>query len=519
MKTKIVVILLCLVSSISLLCGQLSALANTDDTGDFTALDAYAAELNQTLADNGTTAEEQLEKLNVDLSNQLGQPSDTHRSDNLMRMNRFTYELRACSITAYSALNAKLDGAFDAVLAGLNQVARASVLGFLTPAVAVLSLMGHDLTLELLINSIMNQEISEPYIPAYGYKVKQSALFKNIANNSKTSGGEEFPYAIRGIDGDMFLSIHGFRFSKPYAASKTVTITDTYDYNDNEEALKKFPWFFRPVIKGMCKLERAGLATYYELEITEALSESFNVNENYGYTEVRPYVCAKEIKDYELSFSSSGRRLIQTFGSSKTKLYVLNEDGETLAYASGNGFGANSLLSFNFSKNKKYILRVKHISESAAGDIKLSVISDTRDAKSYSDLSLPTLSAGNYTATATANNAYIAKISPTEKKRYKITFTSKTLYRAFFIQTDSIEVYYGAYYNVSSGTNGLGMGSWSGNMLAIKDPVRVEIGGGGGGDSNVIAQTLTAGKQYLLIVCGRPANTSNLNVTFKIEVS
>lgn len=518
MKKKILAILLCIVSIIALSCGSIIAYADSSVNIDTAKFEQYAAELNKTLADNGTTADEQLERLSIDLTTQISQTTDSNQIAQFTKLNIVTDELRTRLISTYSTEDI-IDGMLNLALSGLNEVARASVLSFLSPAIGLLKLFGHDLTVELLVNSLLIQEVDEPYIPAYGYKVKQSQLFKDIANGQVTAGGAEFPNAIWGTDGDLYLAIHGFKYSKTSSLSKTVIMTDKYDYDDSEEGLSRFKKIFHPVIRGMCLLERAGLATFYDIEITEALAYSdISFNDATGYVEKYVTVGANELIDIEVKPSNSGVRLVQTFGQNNTMLYILDSNGATLASACGNGYGGNSLISYNFNKDKNYIIRIRLNDKTNSGTVRLSVFYDSRNIGDFSELNLPSLSLGTYTAETTVNNLYIAEFIPTVTQIYKVTFADNAKFSAILIGIDDEDTYVSAYnFDVqSNGTNGEDSGKGM-NKIRRDPTVSVIFPGGGSSDSKVMEKTLTAGRKYLLIAGGYPVTSSGLNIAFTIS--
>ena len=99
-----------------------------------------------------------------------------------------------------------------------------------------------------------------------------------------------------------------------------------------------------------------------------------NIADNTRYTErvisLEPYT----FKDYYLKFSVVGNKVIQTFGTKDTRLYLYDSDMNLLEQDDDDGYSLNALISYNFAANTTYILRVKFYAGSNSGDIRLAVI-------------------------------------------------------------------------------------------------------------------------------------------------
>lgn len=106
------------------------------------------------------------------------------------------------------------------------------------------------------------------------------------------------------------------------------------------------------------------------------------------YTEKVVNLGAGGYKEYVVSFAVGGNRVIQTFGANNAsqdgylELYDIN--GTKLAYNDDSGYERNALLSYNFSANTPYVIRVKYYYSSNYGDIKLAII-PTYSYSSYED--------------------------------------------------------------------------------------------------------------------------------------
>ena len=432
MKKKIVAVLLCLVCAVTLACGSvIFASAETSFSNEqLERLNGYAAELNAQLAELGTTAEEQLDRMEeryLTLEATVG-------GESIRRMSSLTKELRQSNhnYTPCALSDAVLDG----VLAGLNATARVTVIGLLTPAFALFEALDWNLTGELMIHSLDPfTSATQVYKPVYGYLVRETEQFKNYSENSALvnsgNGIFEFPdikitklSRLKGTNADLAMAIKHFSYHKPADlksvdkqdtpdtySSKTVIINDTYDY----EHESGYPSIVKVAVNTMLELHNMGLSTWYPLEIAETpYSETKYVNEYYGYDEYRKSFLAEELVDYKVQFKTSGNRLVQTFGDFETVLSVLEEDGKPIAIAEGNGYEGNSLISCYFEANKFYLIRVAAKDKTLVSYGKVSIFCDGRQAESAKKLNLLKLKTGEmFSGSATPNNMYMAEFTPT----------------------------------------------------------------------------------------------------------
>jgi hypothetical protein len=75
-----------------------------------------------------------------------------------------------------------------------------------------------------------------------------------------------------------------------------------------------------------------------------------------------------------VKFTAAGNKVIQTFGSKDTKLYLYDEDMNLLQQDDDDGYSQNSLVSYNFSADTTYIIRVKFYFKEAYGMIRLAIV-------------------------------------------------------------------------------------------------------------------------------------------------
>ncbi len=118
--------------------------------------------------------------------------------------------------------------------------------------------------------------------------------------------------------------------------------------------------------------------------------EILNITANNRYTERVIDVLPNHYKEYKVTFTTSGNRIIQTFGA-----YTLNHDGyielfdsngNRLDYDDDSGYRLNSLLSYNFVANTEYTIRIRFFDpEDQSGDIKLAIVK-TYSYDTYEDI-------------------------------------------------------------------------------------------------------------------------------------
>lgn len=91
--------------------------------------------------------------------------------------------------------------------------------------------MGYKLSSELLTFAKKNKSQNTIYHPKYGYIVKNSSTFQDIAYGTSTSGSSIFNKGPLKMDNDLYYAIKHFDYSKNSASSHTVLIEDIYDFS------------------------------------------------------------------------------------------------------------------------------------------------------------------------------------------------------------------------------------------------------------------------------------------------
>lgn len=90
-------------------------------------------------------------------------------------------------------------------------------------------------------------------------------------------------------------------------------------------------------------------------------------------------------KDYYVTFSTSGNKLLQTFGSKDTAIELFDDEYTLLASDDDSGYLSNALINYSATANKPYIVRVRYYNASTTGDTKLSISPIAYDSDQYSD--------------------------------------------------------------------------------------------------------------------------------------
>lgn len=514
---KFLVVLLCAVGIMTFcICPTFAGAASAESkTVDIAKFEEYADTLNGYLEEHNTNVDEQLGKVYTNYVNFANGGDEEAKN-----IARFTMDIknRNPGITLCSSGS---DSFLDDILNAFTTAEQVAIISVLRPLMAVFSMAQWDLTYELLVHSFYpGVKETDVYIPRYGYIVKNTAVFKNIVNDSVTySEGGEFKFPSLSnfftAEADAALAIHYFKFAKPTSSSKTVIIQDTYDYDKND---KNTPWYAILIVSAMVDLHDLGIASWYKIEIREANGTLENTREQIGYTEFNGSINANELLDFNIKFSTGGYRIIHTYKDCDAVSCLLDEKGELLSMAEEDGFNGSLFLCYNFEANKNYTLRYFCKEKTASGYVKVSVIHNGRQVNSFNDLNLITYnSTGTYSGSASQNNLYMVRFSPNQTAYYKIKFNVNSTYSAFLIPLFNFNIYSTAFRWGSLGTNN-NDGSNSVNSVKPWPEQVIDPGfGGGGNDPDTINKMLKVGEDYLLIVSGYPI-TNSINFSYNISI-
>lgn len=124
---------------------------------------------------------------------------------------------------------------------------------------------GYYLSAELLSYSRINQVRGSYYSPAYGYRVKYSEVFYDIAYGSSISGDAAFEKGSE-LDNDLRNAIHAFSYHKTSPNSRTVYIEDLYDYDFGD-----YNGVEGIAVNAMALSQRVGVIKPYYVRITESV--------------------------------------------------------------------------------------------------------------------------------------------------------------------------------------------------------------------------------------------------------
>lgn len=150
---------------------------------------------------------------------------------------------------------------YCAVTRGISDVVYTELIAVV---IAYFSAKGYKLSSELLTHMYKNNTLNSSYTPTYGSRIKSSSVFKSIANGKSTSGSAAFPNSGTTTTKDLYYAIHNFNYTKSSASSKTVKISDRYDYSSGD---------YSGVAIGVMKAAQdAGVLVPFYTKITETLS-------------------------------------------------------------------------------------------------------------------------------------------------------------------------------------------------------------------------------------------------------
>ena len=122
--------------------------------------------------------------------------------------------------------------------------------------------------------------------------------------------------------------------------------------------------------------------------VTLTINRTLNIGASTRYTENRVKLDKGSYCDYNINFAQGGTKLIQTFGTKDTYLELYASNGTKIlgkADTDDKGYSTNSLISYNFSADTDYKIRVRYYQSSTYGITKLSII-PTYQYQDYEDI-------------------------------------------------------------------------------------------------------------------------------------
>ena len=137
------------------------------------------------------------------------------------------------------------------------------------------STLGYDLAAELLTISAAKGTHKEMiYKPIYGSRIISSSVTYSIAENTLISGHDTFVKTNTTYGNDLYYSIHNFKFEKESSNSKSIKITDTYDYDYIENATE----FEDKVVNIVAKAMENSEISPFDIEINVNIKESYKLS-------------------------------------------------------------------------------------------------------------------------------------------------------------------------------------------------------------------------------------------------
>lgn len=111
-----------------------------------------------------------------------------------------------------------------------------------------------------------------------------------------------------------------------------------------------------------------------QYKVDRGSTQTVSLSNVHRYYEGISELSMGEYKDYLVTFSVSGSKLLQTFGRADAYLELYDSSGTRLAYNDDGGYISNAMISYNFTANTTYRIRVTLYSASAAGTTKLVIL-------------------------------------------------------------------------------------------------------------------------------------------------
>lgn len=222
------------------------------------------ADSSQSLAMNTYLLKKTMQKQGIDVLSEL--EHTTAKYESLLKKASSEEEkqqIQELIDTTKELMNAYYRANYCASTQGISNVTYA------VPIAAVIgyfSAEGYKLAAELLTHMNKNKSLDSTYTPTYGYLVKSSEVFQAIANGSKTAGSAGFENNGTTVDKDLYYAIHLFNYTKPSPDSKTVQISDRYDY-----ASGNYSGVAGVAINTMKAAQDAGVLIPFYTEISETL--------------------------------------------------------------------------------------------------------------------------------------------------------------------------------------------------------------------------------------------------------
>lgn len=133
-----------------------------------------------------------------------------------------------------------------------------------SPAVAAViayfNVKNYLLAAELLTHAKENTGESIIYVPSFGARARNSNVVQQIGHGTAIEGSASFEPGDRPVDMDLYYAIHNFNFFKSTPTSRVVYISDTYDFEEDNEAYESIA---DTMVELMYRAQEAGVLTPY----------------------------------------------------------------------------------------------------------------------------------------------------------------------------------------------------------------------------------------------------------------
>jgi|GEM_PF-6169993 len=292
-------------------------------------------------------------------------------------------------------------------------------------ALSIFSSRGYTLAYELLEHMYINNELNSIYKPSNGYLIRYSKTYKDILKGNKINSKAEFPKTGNSFDDDLYHAISSFNF-KLSESKRAFVLTDRYDF-DFRLDYEFVTGIGNNIMYGLQKLGQ--LTPYYVVIELENNLPIKNPPRKYLYLNNNPkfenLTLAKgEYQEYNLTFTTSGYKNLQTTGYNDTYLELYDTYGNKLAYNDDGGYEANAFIKYYFSAYRTYILKVRFYSSYKLGDIQLLITPSSESSfSSISEIEKEgwwIFGAYKKKVYKSSNEVRLYKFTPENKKTYTI---------------------------------------------------------------------------------------------------
>ncbi|MBE6536391.1 MAG: M4 family metallopeptidase [Ruminococcaceae bacterium] len=107
----------------------------------------------------------------------------------------------------------------------------------------------------------------------------------------------------------------------------------------------------------------------------DIITTNINIGDDEPYKELDIYLSQGQLAKINITFASQGTRVIQTFGTKDTLMYLKDENGNLLAITEDEGYEYNCFLSYDFEANTSYTLEVEFYLGYETGNLKMLIVS------------------------------------------------------------------------------------------------------------------------------------------------